>query len=58
MNRGFDIFEVFSFNRIDKAFEFFLSNGDSGYYNTIRRGPQAGGHQGSGPASPQKLEEF
>ena len=32
MNRGFEIFEVFSFNRTDKAFEIFLSNGDSGYY--------------------------
>jgi hypothetical protein len=33
-----------------------LSNGDSGYYNTIRRGPQAGGHQGSGHL-PRKLLE-
>ena len=56
MNRGFEIFEVFSFNRTDKAFEIFLSNRDSGYYNTIRRGPQAGGHQG--PAIPRKLLEF
>ena len=53
MNRGFEIFEVFSFNRTDKAFEIFLSNGDSGYYNTIRRGPQAGGHQGSGHHPPE-----
>ena len=52
MNRGFEIFEVFSFNRTDKAFEIFLSNGDSGYY-TIRRGPQAGGHQGSGHHPPE-----
>ena len=52
MNRGFEIFEVFSFNRTDKAFELFLSNGDSGYYNT-RRGPQAGGHQGSGHYPPK-----
>ena len=29
MNRGFEIFEVFSFNRTDKAFEIFLSNGDA-----------------------------
>ena len=36
----FEIFEVFSFNRADKAFEIFLSNGDSGYYNTIRKGPK------------------
>ena len=35
MNRGFEIFEVFSFNRTDKVFEIFLSNGDLGYYNTI-----------------------
>ena len=34
MNLCFDFF--FSFNRSDKAFEIFLSNGDSGYYNTIR----------------------
>ena len=27
MNRGFETFEVFSFNRTDKAFEIFLSNG-------------------------------
>ena len=53
MNRGFEIFEVFSFNRTDKAFEIFLSNGDSGYYNTIRRGLQAGGHQGSGHHPPE-----
>ena len=53
MNRGFEIFEVFSFNRTDKAFEIFWSNGDSGYYNTIRRGPQAGGHQGSGHHPPE-----
>ena len=33
------VFEVLSFNRTDKAFEIFLSNGDSGYYNTIRRVP-------------------
>ena len=57
MNRGFEIFEVFSFNRTDKAFEHFLSNGDSGYYNN-RRGPQAGGHQGVRPSSPRKLLEF
>ena len=50
MNRGFEIFEVFSFNRTDKAFDIFLSNGDSGYYNTIRRGgksrwpPRSGHH--------------
>ena len=25
---AFEIFEVFSFNRADNAFEFFLSNGD------------------------------
>ena len=53
MNRGFEIFEVFSFNRTDKAFEILLSNGDSGYYNTIRRGPQAGGHQGCGHHPPE-----
>ena len=38
INWCFEIFQVFSFNRADKTFEFFLSNGDSGYYNTIRRG--------------------
>ena len=38
---GFEIFEVFTFNRADKAFEIFLSNGDLEYYNTIRTGPQA-----------------
>ena len=55
MNRGLEIFEVFSFNRTDKAFEIFLSNGDSGYYNTIRRGPQAGGHQGPAIIPPKAL---
>ena len=39
MNRGFEIFEVFSFNRTDKAFEIFLSNGDSGYYNLLEGVP-------------------
>ena len=32
MNRGFEIFK--------KTFEIFLSNGDSGHYNTIGRGPK------------------
>ena len=49
---------VFSFNRTDKAFEFFLSNGDSGYYNTIRRGPQAGGHQGPAIIPPKARVAF
>ena len=42
VNWCFEIFEIFNFNRADKAFDFFLSNGDSGYYNTIRirRGPK------------------
>ena len=40
MNRGFKIFKLFNFNRTDKAFEFFLSNGD---WDT-RRGRQRGGH--------------
>ena len=40
MNSSFEIFEVFSFNRANKAFEIFLSNGDSGYCPTIRRGPK------------------
>ena len=31
INWCFEIFAVFSFNRADKAFEIFLSNGDSGY---------------------------
>ena len=35
MNRGFEIFEAFCFNRTDKAFEIFLSNGDSGYWGEI-----------------------
>ena len=58
MNRGFEIFQVFSLNRTDKAFDIFLSNGDSGQYNTIsiRRGPQAGGHQGS--VTPPKAQNF
>ena len=30
VNWYFEIFEVFRFNRADKAFEIFLSNGDSG----------------------------
>ena len=56
-NRGFEIFEVFSFNRTDKAFEIFLSNGDLGHYNTIRRGPQSRCHQVR-PPSPRKLLDF
>ena len=40
MNHCFEIFEVFSFNRTDKAFEIFGPNGDSGYYNTVRRVPK------------------
>ena len=55
MNCCFDIFEVFSFNRTDKAFEICLSDGDSGYYNTMRRGLQAGGHQGPGIILPKAL---
>ena len=55
MNRGFEIFEVFSFNRTDKAFEIFLTKGDSGYYNIIGRGPQAGGHQGPAILPPKAL---
>ena len=38
---------------LTRRLRFFLSNGDSGYYNTIRRGPQAGGHQGSGHHPPE-----
>ena len=55
MNRGFEIFEVFSFNRTDKAFEIFLSNGDSGYYNTIRRGPQQVATKGPAIIPPKAL---
>ena len=56
MNWCFEIFEVFSFNRANKAFEIFLSNGDSGYYyNTIRRGPK---QVATKPSSPRKLLEF
>ena len=51
MNRGFEIFEVFSFNCTDKVFEIFLSNRDSGYYNTIRRSP----HQGPAIIPPKAL---
>ena len=57
MNCCFEIFEVFSFNRTDKAFEIFLSNGDSGCYNTIRRGLQAGGRQGP-TIMPRQFLEF
>ena len=55
MNRDFKIFEVFSVNYIDKIFDFFLSNGDSIYYNIIRRGPQAGDHQGPVIIPPKAL---
>ena len=55
MNCCFEIFEVFSSNRTDKAFEIFLSDGDSGYYNTIRRGLQAGDHQGPAIILPKAL---
>ena len=55
MNRGFEIFEVFSFNRTDKVFEIFLSNGDSGYYNTIRRGPQQVATKGPAIIPPKAL---
>ena len=56
-NMCFEIFEVFSFNRADKAFEIFLSNGDSGYYNTIRRSPKQV-YTKVRPSSPRKLLEF
>ena len=55
MNCCFEIFDVFSFNRTDKAFEIFLFNGDSGYYNTIRMGLQAGGRQGPTIMHPKVL---
>ena len=55
MNRGFEIFEVFSFNRTDKVFEIFLSNGDSGYYNTIRRGPKQVATKGPAIIPPKAL---
>ena len=55
MNCCFEIFEVFSSNRTDKAFEIFLSDGDSGYYNTIRRGLQAGDRQGPAIILPKAL---
>ena len=57
MNLCFEIFEVFSFNRADKAFGIFLSNGDSGYYNTIRRSPKQV-YTKVRPSSPRKLLEF
>ena len=57
MNLCFEIFEVFSFNRADKAFEIFLSNRDSGYYNTIRRSPKQV-YTKVRPSSPRKLLEF
>ena len=57
MNWCFESFEVFSFNRADKAFEIFLSNGDSGYYNTIRRGRKQVATKVR-PSCPQKLLEF
>ena len=41
--------------RTDKAFDFFLSNGGLGIYNTIRRGPQAGNHQGPAIILPKAL---
>ena len=55
MNRGFEIFEVFSFNRTDKVFEIFLSNGASGYYNTIRRGPKQVATKGPAIIPPKAL---
>ena len=55
MNHCFEIFEVFSFNRTDKAFEIFGPNGDSGYYNTIRRVPKRVATQGPTIISPKAL---
>ena len=48
----------FSFNRADKAFEIFLSNGDSGHYNTIRRVPKQVATKGPAIIPPEKLLEF
>ena len=55
MNYCFDIFEVFRFNRADKAFEIFGPNGDSGHYNTIRRVPKRVATQGPTIISPKAL---
>ena len=57
MNWCFEIFEVFSFNRADKAFEIFLSNGDSGYYNTIILEGVPSRWLPRSPSSPRKLLE-
>ena len=40
MNWCFEIFEVFNLIALTRRLIFFLSNKDSGYYNTIRRGPK------------------
>ena len=58
MNHCFEIFEVFSFNRTDKAFEIFGPNGDSGYYNVIRRVPKRMATQGPTIISPKALRIF
>ena len=39
-NWCFEIFEVFSFNRADKAFDVFCPTGTRDTYNIIRRGPK------------------
>ena len=56
-NHCFEIFEVFSFNRTDEAFEIFGPNGDSGHYDTIG-GPQARGHPKSNHHLPKALRIF
>ena len=48
----------FSVSSTDKVFEIFLKNGDSEYNNIIRRGPQAGGHQGSGHYPPKRFQNL
>ena len=58
MNRGFEIFEVFSFNRTDKAFEIFLSNGDSGDTIILLEGVPSRWPPRVRPSSPRKLLEF
>ena len=43
---------------LTRRLRFFCPTGDSGYYNTIRRGPQAGGHQGPAIIPPKAVRIF
>jgi hypothetical protein len=47
INRGFEVFEVFRFNRTGNAFVMFFSQGDSDTVILLEGTPKQGGHRGS-----------